>query len=804
EIVVDKEEVKIDLSERRTEKIEIKVEPEDASNKEITVESSNGNVAAIDGEGKITARANGETELTIKTSNGIEKKVKVVVETSETGIKLDKNYVQLDLSNNKQSMIKATVEPSTASNKEITYMSSNEEIATVDKEGKITANGNGEANIIARTSNGKEAVCKVEVKTEATEIEMEEEVKIDLSKEKEKKITVDVKPNNAKTKAVMIRSNNEEVATIDANGTIKAKKNGTAIITAEVVGTDISKTCKVIVTTSPTGLKLNKTSVNLDLSGTKTTKLTTEVEPATASNKQIEWSSSNSNVITVDNAGNVIAKKNGTANIIAKIKETNISKTCKVIVATSPTGIKLSKTSVSLDMSGTKIVQLTATVLPDTASNKTVTWSSSNTSIVSVDKNGKVTAKKNGTATITVKTVNGKVKKCTTKVTTSPTGINLNKTSITIDNGKSTTLTATVLPSTASNKTVSWSSSNTGIATVDKNGKITGKKEGTTTITVKTNNGKKASCKITVKQEEIVASSKQIPVTQSYINHLKQKVIYYDYKEDSFMKSGNHTNYVCMVDVGQCRLTIFKKINGNWEVAKIDNNRSCIWNTYQGVRNSTTRAEMSGWRGPRSASFKTATRIIDKHPTADGNKWISCFVGPNPKYNLADPRYGYTHVAATVQRFEYAPRLKDPNNVPLSQRYYSMGCTVVNEEAAYYVYKNIPSDSTVVIFDENNPLPLWYAWDNASSGCSYTPRKDVPYSISLSPTSTELKVGQTKNVKITINPGNASHRGITYNSSNNKVATVDKNGKITAKSKGTTTITARVLGLTAKCKVEVK
>ena len=542
-IVINKEEVKIDLSEKRTEKVEVRIEPEDASNKEIKIDNSNERVATIDGEGKITAKENGETELTFKTANGIEKKLKVKVETSATGVKLDKNYVQLDLSKNKQSTIKATIEPSTASNKEVTYTSSNERVATVDKNGKITAKGNGETNITARTSNGKEAVCKVEVQTVATKINMDKNASIDLSKEKEKKITVEVEPDDAKNKSVMIRSSNEEVATIDSNGTIKAKKNGEATITAQIAGTDIVETCKVTVITSPTGLKLSKTNVSLDMSGTKSTKITAEVEPSTASNKNIKWTNENSDIVYVSSTGEeatLTGLKNGEATITAIIEGTDISKECKVVVTTSPKSIKINKTSATLDMSGTKTVQLTTTVEPSTAQDKTITWSSSNTSIAAVDKNGKVTAKKNGTTTITAKTVNNKTATSKITVTTNPTGIKLNKTSLTIDYGKTAVITATISPSTSTNKTVSWSSNNTSVATVDKNGKVTGKSNGTATITAKTSNGKTEKCKVTVKkQDQLDFSYKGNGKVKAQFSSETMKIVekhLYDFNANTFYK----------------------------------------------------------------------------------------------------------------------------------------------------------------------------------------------------------------------------------------------------------------------------
>ena len=163
-----------------------------------------------------------------------------------------------------------------------------------------------------------------------------------------------------------------------------------------------------------------------------------------------------------------------------------------------PTSVALNKTTLTLDTGKTS--NLKATVYPSNASNKKCTWSSSNTSVATVDKNGKVTAKKAGTATITVKTANGKTASCNVTVQAVqavPTSVSLNKTSLTLDVGKSYTLTKTVSPSNAVTS-YTWRSSNTSVATVDSNGKVTAKASGTATITVKTSNGKTATCKVTV------------------------------------------------------------------------------------------------------------------------------------------------------------------------------------------------------------------------------------------------------------------------------------------------------------------
>lgn len=162
------------------------------------------------------------------------------------------------------------------------------------------------------------------------------------------------------------------------------------------------------------------------------------------------------------------------------------------------TGVTLDKTSVTIEKGKTQ--SLTATIAPSNAENKRVSWSSSNTSVATVDKNGVVTAKANGKATITVKTNDGeKTAACTVTVKTSVTSVSLNKATASIVVKKTLQLSATVNPSTASNKNVSWSSSNTSVATVNNSGLVTANATGSANITVKTaDGGKTATCKVTV------------------------------------------------------------------------------------------------------------------------------------------------------------------------------------------------------------------------------------------------------------------------------------------------------------------
>ena len=244
-------------------------------------------------------------------------------------------------------------------------------------------------------------------------------------------------------------------------------------------------------------VRLDKTSLDLNIGNTA--KLTATVSPSDAANKNITWTTSNSSVATVKD-GTVTAVAAGTATITAS---SNNGKTAScTVTVTDPnvevTGISLNKTSATITKGSS--LTLTATITPSNATDKTVTWSTDKSYVASVS-NGKVNANSPGTATITAKTSNGKTATCTITVidpTVEVTGISLNKTSAEITKGSTLSLTATVSPSDATDKTVTWTTSNSSVATVS-NGTVTAIGAGTATITATTSKGITATCTITVK-----------------------------------------------------------------------------------------------------------------------------------------------------------------------------------------------------------------------------------------------------------------------------------------------------------------
>lgn len=309
-------------------------------------------------------------------------------------------------------------------------------------------------------------------------------------------LTATVNPSDATDQSVSWTSSNPEIATVDAKGKVKAVKVGTTTITAAANGNpSITESIQVSVKIVPTSLKLSKTSLNITKN--QTVKVTATVAPSNATNKTVVWKSSNNKVAKVDSKGNIKGIANGSATITATAKDnSDVEKQVKVKVSTKT--VKVNKTS--LTVTAGKTGQLTATVSPSDSVDKTVKWSTSNKKAATVSNKGKVTGKAKGTTTITATVKGAKAVKIkvTVKSPIVAKSVKVNKTSASIVQGKTVTLSATVSPSNAVNKTVKWSTSNKKIATVSSKGKVTAKGVGTAKITATTTNGKKTSATITV------------------------------------------------------------------------------------------------------------------------------------------------------------------------------------------------------------------------------------------------------------------------------------------------------------------
>ena len=367
-------------------------------------------------------------------------------------------------------------------------------------------------------------------------------------------LIVNVSPEEAANKEVTWSSSDTGVATIDSStGFITAVAPGDVTITATAKdGSNVSGSHTIKVSApnvAVTSVALGKTSLELAVDGTYT--LTATVKPANASNTAVTWSSSDETIAKVDSTGKVTAVKAGNATITATANsDTNIKASCTVTVSTANvavTSVTLDKTSLDLAVNGT--YTLTATVAPANASNKAVSWVSSNESIAKVEGEGKVTALKDGTATITVTAKDGSGKTASCKVTVSNvSAITLDKTSMELAVNGTHTLVATTTPAGAA---VTWTSSDATVAKVE-GGKVTALKDGTATITAKAGE-KTATCKVTVGKKydpktDTTKLLKDKGGNQMYIlvngQYVEAKVADYYKSNVTFYKKETVTKYV--------------------------------------------------------------------------------------------------------------------------------------------------------------------------------------------------------------------------------------------------------------------
>ena len=308
-------------------------------------------------------------------------------------------------------------------------------------------------------------------------------------------LTVTINPANAENQNVVWSSSNKAVASVE-DGKITTHSVGKATITVTAEDGGVKASCVVTVKEiAVESVTLDRTKLTLTVGGSATLKAS--VKPDNAANKKVAWSSSNKAVASV-NGGKVTAVSAGSATITATTDDGSKKATCVVTVnEITVESVTLNESNLTLTVG--ESATLTASVKPDNAANKEVTWSSSNKAVASVD-GGKVTAISAGSATITATTDDGG-KKATCVITVNDIAvktIKLNATERILTVGEIVTLTATITPENATNKNLVWSSSNESVASVD-NGKISAHSAGRTSINVTNESGDaKASCSVYV------------------------------------------------------------------------------------------------------------------------------------------------------------------------------------------------------------------------------------------------------------------------------------------------------------------
>ncbi|MBQ8892166.1 MAG: Ig-like domain-containing protein [Bacilli bacterium] len=497
--------------------------PANAENKQVVYESSDPSVATVNEvTGYIKALKNGTAVITARTLIN-DKKVECKVNVGDTNITVSNLSLKekiVSLAAGYTSALSYNVTPSNATEINFNFSSSDTSIATVDEKGVITAVKEGTVNITVATNNnvvvdqatvtvynkGTNTVVDGEtVQTNAYPVSVSIPTEKSISVGAELQLPVTVSPSSA-ISTLSFTSSNPNVATVTNDGVVKAIGVGSTDIVAKTIN-GITAVCHVTVGNFSISLKkIHITTRYSYLQVGQKKKLYVSYEPTNASNPTITWSSSDSNIVSVDGAGNIIAKAVGRATITATTTSSGVDPdTIEIEVGGNSSIIELKTLSIgkaSRDLFIGSTEQITPVFDPKNATYTSVTYTSSDSSVASVDSSGKVLGIKEGQATITVKANRSSVSASTiVNVKNNPSqSVELSSTDVTLTINDTFTLNSKVLPTNASIRTVTYTSSNPSVATVDQLGIIRGVSAGTTTITVTPNGGGSPStCLVTVR-----------------------------------------------------------------------------------------------------------------------------------------------------------------------------------------------------------------------------------------------------------------------------------------------------------------
>ena len=475
--------------------------------------TSNGKVkvtALSVGTAIVTIRARG-TDFSYTTTVNVTKQA-----TPVSSLVLDKSTLSLPV--NGTYSLTATIGPDDATDKKVNWVSGSPSDVSVDATGtvKVLRNFTTPVVITATTnSGGISQTCKVSVNSIAVDGIALSDTSATIYKGSWKQLSAVVTPTGAADPAVTWISSDTTVATVDSTGKVTAvgtvpadKTYIETTITAQTSNATVYATCTVRVLSSVliTGLTLNKSELALNVGDEESLSVTGS--PSNATNKTLVWTSSNPEVASVNSSGKVIAASKGTAVIRADSTDGSNKYVSCVVTVNNIQVLNVSFDKSSLDLSEGDTASIVATVYPTNVTNKTLKWTSSNSSVATVDSKGNVVAGgTKGYSIITATATDGSGKFAECVVLSKPkihvTGLTINYgASLDLLANDSTYLKATVLPANASSQTVTWASSNTAIATVDAStGLLKGIALGEATITA-TCDGKSTAIKINVTNTE--------------------------------------------------------------------------------------------------------------------------------------------------------------------------------------------------------------------------------------------------------------------------------------------------------------
>lgn len=487
------------------------VQPSNATNKAVIWSSDNQSTATVTSTGIVRGAAVGTATITVTTADGAKTAFcAITVTQAVTGVKLSTASTSVVVNGTFQ--LVAILSPANvpATSQDVTWQSTDANTASVIGNGLVFGKAAGTAVIVVTTSDGRYSdFCTVTVSQNQVAVQgvslNKTSATIDVGGTLQ--LSASITPSDATNQNLIWSTSDSNIASVSSAGLVSGVAAGNATITVTTEDGNFQATCVVTVTTTSVavqGVTLNQTAKTIEVGGTY--QLAATIAPANATNQNVTWKSSDPTIAMVSSSGLVTGITAGDAKVTVTTEDGNFQATCVVTVtatSVSVTGVEISQDFATVEVGGS--VQLSATVLPTNATNQNVTWASSSPDIADVSSSGVVTGKADGIATITVTTTDGGFQaKCSVTVTSTTvpvTGVSLDKTALSLLEGGSYQLTATIAPPTATNQNVTWSTSDGTIASVNSTGFVTANAAGSATIKVTTaDGGFSATCAVTVTQ----------------------------------------------------------------------------------------------------------------------------------------------------------------------------------------------------------------------------------------------------------------------------------------------------------------
>ena len=487
-----------------THQLRYTYKPDNVTQKKLVWKSLDTSIVTVDEYGTLTAAAPGMTYIMVSPEynpNGVYAQCGVIVLAGCDQMELSET--QVTMNTDEQRIIKVTLTPKGCTTT-LDWNVSDDSVATVNydeetNQATIVGKKAGQTIVFVKSDDGPAAQIDVTVLQPCLELSFSPNTY-------ELKAGETYTPNLVKTPEdttdeITWSSYNTSVATVDDQGVITGVKTGLTFIQATSSSGRVA-VIQISVKEGLTGVTLTPDKAEIEVD--QTLNLTPNFTPAEAYDKSMNWTVSDGTVAKIEPDGEsnvkVTGLKGGVVLVKGEAKDGGFVVSCLVTVHEKATSVTVDPTSRFLQKG--KSFTIKATVTSETATDKTVNWSTSKKSVATVNSRGVVKGKKIGTAyiTATAKDGSGASATCTVRVIRRVTKVKLNKYTAKLLVSKTMKLKATVLPKNATVKGVDWSSSDNSIATVDASGRVYGMAPGLVKIRAKAKDGsgKSAVCLVTV------------------------------------------------------------------------------------------------------------------------------------------------------------------------------------------------------------------------------------------------------------------------------------------------------------------